>query len=172
MLITSIFFFTHNVFYPKKARNHQFSNTYFSSLKPWSHQPNRGVTNKKSFYPFVSVLCFYPMNPLLVRRYLVISISSGLSFEHVQNFPPDKTDKDACLMYGHYVAFTLHKSISRVSSVRGDEFCHRITKFCMFCPFSLRNKSVCRSDQALSAFNLDQSTNLKPGRELTYPFIM
>ena len=43
----------------------------------------------------------------------------------------------------------LHKSIARVSSVRGDEFCHQITKFCMFCPFSLRNKSICRSDQAL-----------------------
>ena len=92
----------------------------------------------------------YPVNPLLVRRYPVTSVSSGLSFAHVQNFPPDKTDRDARLMYGHYVAYTLHKLISRVSSVRGDEFCHRINKLCMFCPFSLRNKSVCRSDQAFT----------------------
>ena len=58
-------------------------------------------------------------------------------------------------MYGDYVAYTLYKSIRRLSSVRGDEFCHRITKFCMFCPFSLRNKSVCRSDQALNMFKTD-----------------
>ena len=98
----------------------------------------------------------YLVNPLLVRRYPVMSVSSGLSSEHVQNFPPDKTDKDASLMYGHYVAFTLHKSISRVSSIRGDEFCHRITKFCMFCPFSLRNKSICWSDQALRVIQIER----------------
>ena len=39
-------------------------------------------------------------------------------------------------MYGYYVAYMLHKSIGRVLSVRRDKFCHRITKFCMFCPFS------------------------------------
>ena len=89
----------------------------------------------------------YPLNPLLVRR---CPFRGVLSFEHVQNFPPDKTDRDACLMYGHYVAYRLHKSIARVSSIRGNEFCYWITKFCMFCPFSLRMKSVCRSDQAFS----------------------
>ena len=95
----------------------------------------------------------YPMNPLLVRRCPVMSVSSELSFENVQNFPPDKTDRNARLMYGHCVAYTLHKSIARVWSVRGDELCHRITKFCMFCPFFLRYKSVCRSDQALNYVN-------------------
>ena len=94
----------------------------------------------------------YPVNPLLVRQ---CPFRAGFSFEHVQNYPPDKTDRDARLMYGHYVAYTLHKSIARVSSVRGDEFCHPITKFCMFCPFSLRNKSVCRSDQALILYSTD-----------------
>ena len=43
------------------------------------------------------------------------------SFEHFQNFPLDKKDRDACLMYGRYVA-----------SVRGDEFCHRITDSACF----------------------------------------
>ena len=87
----------------------------------------------------------YSVNPLLVP---CCPFCPVLSFEHVQNFPPDKTDRDTRLMYGHYASYTLHKSITRVSSVRGDEFCHRITKFCMFCLFPLRNKSVCRSDQA------------------------
>ena len=92
---------------------------------------------------------YYSVNPPLVRRCPVMSVFFPvLSFEHVQNFPPDKTDRDARLMLCHYVAYTLHKSIAKVSSVRGGEFCHRITKFCMFCPFSLRNKSVFRSDQA------------------------
>ena len=57
-------------------------------------------------------------------------------------------DRDACLMYGHCLAYMLHKPKARVSSVKRDGFCHRITKFCMICPFSLRNKSVCLSDQA------------------------
>ena len=35
-----------------------------------------------------------------------------------QNFPQDKTDKNAGLMNGRYLA-----------SIRGDEFCHRIPKF-------------------------------------------
>ena len=86
----------------------------------------------------------YPVNLLRVRR---CTFRPVISFEHVQNFPPDKTDRDACLMYGRYVAYMLLKSIARVSSIRGDEFCHRIIKFCMFCPFSLCNKSVCQSDQ-------------------------
>ena len=90
----------------------------------------------------------YPVNPLLVRR---CPFQPVLSFVHVQNFPPEKTDKDTRLMYGYYVAYMLHKSIATVLSIRGDEFCHRITKLCMFCPLSLRKKSVCRSDQAFSA---------------------
>ena len=135
------------------------NNTTFSqttNFKPWSHQANGRVTDKKSFYPFISVLCSFP-----IRR--ICSLSSDvrwcpfhlvLSFEHVQNFPLDKMDRDARLMYCHYVASMLHKSIARVSSVRGDEFCHRITKFCMFCPFSFRNKSVCRYDQAYRLFQI------------------
>ena len=109
------------------------------SFKPWSHRANGRVTDIKSFYPFISVLCSF-----LIRW--IRSLSGDVrwcpfrpvwSFEHVQNFPPNEPDRDARLMYGRYVA-----------SVRRDEFCHWITKFCMFCPFSLRNKSVCRSDQA------------------------
>ena len=68
------------------------------------------------------------------------------SFEHVKTFPLEKTDREACSLYGHCVAYTLHKQIARASSVRGDELCHWITKFCMFCPFFLNN--VSRSDQA------------------------
>ena len=60
--------------------------------------------------------------------------------------------RDARLMYSHYVAYTLHKSIAKVSSIRGDEFCHRITQFCMFCLFSLCKKYVCQSDQASSLY--------------------
>ena len=59
----------------------------------------------------------YPVNPLLLRR---CPFRPVLSFEPVQNLPQDKTDRDARLMYGHYVAYTLHKSIARVSSIRGD----------------------------------------------------
>ena len=80
----------------------------------------------------------YPVNLLFVQRCPVMSVSSGLKFEHVKKFPLDKTDRDARLMYCRYV-----------TSIRGDEFCHRITKFCMFCLFSLRNKAVCQSDQAI-----------------------
>ena len=83
-------------------------------------------------------ICFvflsYPVNLLLVRW---CPFRLVWSLEHVQNFPPDKTDRDARLMYGRNVA-----------SVRGEEFCHRITKFRMFCLLSLRNESICRSDQA------------------------
>ena len=121
------------------------------TIKPWSHQANGRVMDKKSFYLFISILCLF-----LIRRIRSLSgdvwwcsFRPVLSFEHVQNYPTDKMDRDARLMYGHYVAYTLHKLIARVSSVRGDEFCHQITKFCMFCPLSLRNKSVCRFDQAL-----------------------
>ena len=56
----------------------------------------------------------YPMNPLLVRW---SPFRPVLSFEHIQISPPDKTDRDARLMYGHYAAYTLQKSIARVSSV-------------------------------------------------------
>ena len=77
----------------------------------------------------------------LVRREL---------FENVQKFLPDKKDRNTHLMYSHCVAFTLHKLIGRASSVGGDEFCLQITKFSMFCPFSLRNESVSRSDKGLS----------------------
>ena len=101
---------------------------------------DQALTDKKSFYPFISVLCSF-----LIRW--IRSLSGDVrwcpfrpvwSFEHVQKFPSDITDRDASLMDGRYVA-----------SVRGDEFCHRITKYCIICLFSLRNKSVCRSDQAL-----------------------
>ena len=57
-------------------------------------------------------------------------------------------DTDIHLMYGYCVAYTLHKPIARASTVSGDEFCHGITKFYMFCPFSLCNKSVIWFDQA------------------------
>ena len=52
----------------------------------------------------------YPVNPLLVRRCPFCSV---LSFEHVQNFPPDKTDRrpfDVRSLCGLYA----HKSIARV----------------------------------------------------------
>ena len=91
----------------------------------------------------------YAVNPLPVWRCLFRPV---LSFEHVQNLPLDKTDRDACLMYGHYVAYTLHESNATAESITGDEICHRITKFCMFCPLSLRNKSVCQCDQAFRQF--------------------
>ena len=67
----------------------------------------------------------YLVNPLLVRQFLFRPV---LSFERVQHFPPYKTDREAHLMYGHHVTYTLHKSMASVSSVRGDEFCHWITK--------------------------------------------
>ena len=94
----------------------------------------------------------YPVNRLLVRR---CRFRPVWIFEHVQNFSQDKMDREARLMYGSYVV-----------SVRGDEFCHRITKFCMFYLFSLCNKSICRSDQALkvwiiqsfSGFNICKGT--------------
>ena len=33
--------------------------------------------------------------------------------------------------YGHCLTSRLHIPIARTSSVRGDKFCHRITKFCI-----------------------------------------
>ena len=87
----------------------------------------------------------YPMNPLLVRR---CSFCSVLSFEHVQNFPSDKTDRDARLMYGHYVAYTLtNQSLESRASEEMDFVTGK--PVCMFCLFSLRNKCVCRSDKAI-----------------------
>ena len=77
----------------------------------------------------------YPVNPLFVWRCPVMS--SDVRFVRFEvlsmfkTFPLDKTDRDACLMYGRYVA-----------SIRGDEFCHRITKFCMFCPAESSSKQV------------------------------
>ena len=75
-------------------------------IKPWSHRANGRVTDKKSFYLYISVLCSF-----LIRWIRSLSgdvrwcpFRPVLSFEHVQNFPPDKTDRDARLMYGHYVA--------------------------------------------------------------------
>ena len=91
----------------------------------------------------------YPVNPLLVQRCPVMSISFGFKFLTCSKLSTDKMDRDARLMYSHYMVYMLHKSLARVLSVRGDEFCHQITKFCMFCPFSLCNKSVFWSDQAL-----------------------
>ena len=87
----------------------------------------------------------YPVNQLLVWRYLS---NPKESFEQVKKFPSDKTDRDVSLMYSHCVAYTPHKPIAKASSVRGDEFCHRITLFRMFCPYSPFNKSVSQSDQA------------------------
>ena len=116
------------------------------NFKPWSHRANRRVADKKSFNPFISVLCSF-----LIQW--IRSLSGDVrwclfrlfwSFDHVQNFLPNKTDRDARLMYGCYVA-----------SVRRHEFCHLITKLCMFCPFSLRNKSICRSDQAFRLIQPD-----------------
>ena len=52
----------------------------------------------------------YPENPLLVRR--CPAMSGDVRFEHVQNYPTDKTARESCLMYGHYVAYTLHKLIA------------------------------------------------------------
>ena len=40
-----------------------------------------------------------PVNPFLVRGCPFYPVGS---FEHVQNFPPDKTDRDVRLMYGRY----------------------------------------------------------------------
>ena len=90
----------------------------------------------------------YPVNSALVRRCPVISVSVGTfcatllhygSFPWMvritndnsarrsvlsmfKKFPPDKRDRDALLMYGHCVAYMLHKPIERAPSVRGDEF--------------------------------------------------
>ena len=80
---------------------------YFSpSLKPWSHRTNQRVTDKKLFYPFISVLCSF-----LIRWIRSLSCDGRwcpfrpvLSFERVKNFPPDKTDRDARFISGHYVA--------------------------------------------------------------------
>ena len=88
----------------------------------------------------------YPVNPLLVRRCPVMSVLFGFKFWACSKLSTgQRRPFDVRSLCGLYA----HKSIARISSVRGDGFCHRITKFCMFCPFSLRNKSVCRSDQAL-----------------------
>ena len=106
-------------------------------MKACSHQANRPVTDKKSFYPFY--VLFLPGESAPCR---VISVSSTVeSFEPIQTFSSDKMDRDPRLMYS-YVAYTLHKLTARALSVRGDRFCHRITKCCMFCLFFLRNKSV------------------------------
>ena len=52
------------------------------SIKAWSHRACGRVTDKNSFYPFISVcirfmFVSYPVNPPLVQRYPVISVSSN-----------------------------------------------------------------------------------------------
>ena len=49
----------------------------------------------------------------------------------------------------HCLASTFHTPIVRASSSRIDEFCHRITKFYMFCCFPSVIYPFCRSDQAI-----------------------
>ena len=96
---------------------HQIWNCCLQTLSVWkslklvvwervTHWANGRVMDKKSFYPFISVLCTF-----LIRWIRSLSgdvrwcpFRPVLSFEHVQNFPPDKTDRDARLMYGYYVA--------------------------------------------------------------------
>ena len=51
---------------------------------------------------------------------LAMSVLSDGSFEHVQKFPGDKTDREDHLMFGHCVAYTPHKPIARALSIRGD----------------------------------------------------
>ena len=96
-------------------------------FKPWSRRANGRVRDKKSFYPFISVLYSF-----LIRW--IRSLSGDVRWCPFQNFPPYKRTETpvwCTLLCGSYA----YKSIDRVSSVRGDEFCHRITKFCVFCPF-------------------------------------
>ena len=60
----------------------------------------------------------------------MMRVSSCGKFSACSKLPLDKTiDRDVCLIYGDSVAYTLHKPITRASSIRGDEFCHWITKF-------------------------------------------
>ena len=68
--------------------------TSFTKVKLRSHRANGRVTDKKLFYPFVSVRIrslsvSHPVTPFLVRW---CPFRPFESFEHVQNFPPDKTD--------------------------------------------------------------------------------
>ena len=107
----------------------------------------------------------YPVNPLLVRRCPVMSVLFGFKFRACSKLSTRQNRQRRPFDVRSLCGLYAHKSIARVSSVRGDGFCHRITKFCMFCPFSLRNKSVCRSDQAfIGIFQLFSAASLKLGR--------
>ena len=107
----------------------------------------------------------YPVNPLRVRQCpvtsvpsvekfwlksmtrTVISVSRPLIFRYIsvkRTFFP-LHHRYLC---SHSVVSALHAPISRAVSGRGDRFYHRITKFYMFCPFSLRYITVSRFDRA------------------------
>ena len=82
-------------------------------------------------------------------------------------FPPTEIHADLQKVYGNGALkyATVCKWVRRfndcresIESIRRDKLCHLITKFCMFCLFSLHNKSVSWSDQALT---LSQTTNFR-----------
>ena len=93
----------------------------------------------------------YPVNLFLVRQCPVMSGDVHFAQWEVLRMFKTSTAQNGQrhirLMYGHCVAYTLHKLII---NVRGYEFCHLITKFCMFCLFSLRNISFSPLDQDFS----------------------
>ena len=72
-----------------------------------SHRAYGRETDKKSFHPFMSDRIRFmsvsnPVNPSLLGDVRCCPFRPVGSFEHVQDFPPDKTDRDVRLMYIRY----------------------------------------------------------------------
>ena len=63
-----------------------------------------------------------PATPLLVWQCLGMSVSSGGKFLASLKSPPNKTDRDAHLMFSDCMAYTLNKPIARALSVREINF--------------------------------------------------
>ena len=76
--------------------------------------------------------------PLLICCTSVLSVKVWYSYGNRQFIIRYISDKRAFyplhVRYscGHYLASRLHIPIARTSSGRGDKFCHRITKFCIY----------------------------------------
>ena len=98
--------------------------------------------DEKSFYLFTSISCLF-------LSWWIRSLSGDVCFVQwevlsmFKNFHQTKWTETP--VWCKVIVWLI--PITRVSSIRGNEFCHWKAKFCMFCLFYLHNESISQSDQ-------------------------